>query len=106
MSSGKKLFGFKNYQEIYKIVNEFNYHFNVNIHITPHSLRAGGATHYRMQNVPMNEICIIGRWSDESTAKKYIDPVFAILPETIDAEKRVKPRELTALNPYLAPESA
>ena len=39
-----------------------------------------------MQNMPMNEICIIGRWSDESTAKKYIDPVFAILPETIDAE--------------------
>ena len=103
---GKKLFGFKNYAEIYKIVNEFNHHFNVNIHITPHSLRAGGATHYRMQNMPMNEICIIGRWSDESTAKKYIDPVFAILPETIDAEKRVKPRELTALNPYLAPESA
>ena len=103
---GKKLFGFKNYQQIYNIVKEFNYHFNVNIHITPHSLRAGGATHYRMQNVPMGEICLIGRWSDESTAKKYIDPVYAILPETIEAEKRVKPRELTALNPYLAPMKA
>ena len=102
---GKKLFGFRKYSEIYNIVKEFNLHFNVNIHITPHSLRAGGATHYRMQNMTMSEICIIGRWSDESTAKKYIDPVYAILPETIEAEKRVKPRELTALNPYLAPVS-
>ena len=100
---GKKLFGFRKYSEIYNIVKEFNLHFNVNIHITPHSLRAGGATHYRMQNMTMSEICLIGRGSDESTAKKYIDPVYAILPETIEAEKRVKPRELVALNPYLAP---
>ena len=103
---GKKLFGFKRYSEIYNVVRDFNHHFNVNIHITPHSLRAGGATHCRMQNMTMGEISLIGRWSDESTAKKYIDPVYAILPETIEAEKRVKPRELTALNPYLAPMTA
>ena len=39
---GKKLFGFKKYSELYKIVAEFNAAFGVNIHITPHSLRAGG----------------------------------------------------------------
>ena len=48
---------------------------------------------------------MIGRWSNLSTAKSYIDVVYAILPETIEAEKQVKPRELSALEPFLAPPS-
>ena len=103
---GKRLFGFKKYSEIYKVVNEFNFHFGVNVHITPHSLRAGGATYYKMQNMTLEEITLVGRWGDYSTAKSSIDPVYAILPETIEAEKRVKPRELSALNQYLAPPTA
>ena len=84
---------------------EFNAAFNVNVHITPHSLRAGGATYYRMQNMSIDEICIIGRWSNVSTTKSYVDVVYALLPETIEAEKQVKPRELDALAPFLAPAS-
>ena len=102
---GKKLFGFKKYSELYKLVAEFNAAFSVNVHITPHSLRAGGATYYKMQNMSLEEIGLIGRWSNISTAKSYIDVVYAILPETIEAEKQVKPRELIALAPFLAPAS-
>ena len=102
---GRKLFGFRKYSELYKLVQEFNAAFNVNVHITPHSLRAGGATYYRMQNWSIDEISITGRWSNTSTTKSYIDTVFALLPETIEAEKQVQPRELSALNPFLTPES-
>ena len=48
------------------------------------------------------EITLIGRWSETSTAKSYIDTVFAILPETIAAEKRLQPRTLEALDNILA----
>ena len=84
---------------------EFNAAFNVNVHVTPHSLRAGGATYYRMQNMSIDEISIIGRWSNVSTTKSYVDVVYALLPETIEAEKQVKPRELHALAPFIAPAS-
>ena len=102
---GKKLFGFRKYSELYKLVAEFNAAFKVNVHVTPHSLRAGGATHYRMQNMSIEDISMIGRWSNMSTTKSYIDIVYALLPETIEAEKQVVPRELTALEPFLAPAS-
>ena len=100
---GKPLFGFKKYSEIYSIVRDFNTHFGVNVHITPHSLRAGGATFYKMQNMSLEEIALIGRWSDFGTAKSYIDTVYAILPEMIESEKKVKPRDLGALEPFLSP---
>ena len=102
---GQKLFGFRKYSELYKLVADFNTAFNVNVHITPHSLRAGGATYYRMQNWSIDEISITGRWSNTSTTKSYIDTVYALLPETIEAEKQVQPRELSALAPFLAPVS-
>ena len=59
---GKPLFGFKKYSEIYSIVRDFNTHFGVNVHITPHSLRAGGATFYKMQNMSLEEIALIGSY--------------------------------------------
>ena len=65
----------------------------------------GGATYYRMQNMSIDDISIIGRWSNVSTTKSYIDIVYALLPETIEAEKQVLPRELPALEPFLAPAS-
>ena len=102
---GKKLFGFRKYSELYKLVAEFNAAFQVNVHITPHSLRAGGATYYRMQNWSMDEISVTGRWSNVATTKSYVDVVYALLPETIEAEKQVQPRNLEALSPFLAPES-
>ena len=102
---GRKLFGFRKYSELYKLVAEFNAAFRVNVHITPHSLRAGGATYYRMQNLTIDEISEIGRWSNVSTTRSYIDVVYALLPETVEAEKQVQPRELTALSPFLAPVS-
>ena len=102
---GKKLFGFRKYSELYKLDAEFNAAFKVNVHVTPHSLRAGGATYYRMQNLSIDDISIIGRWSNVSTTKSYIDIVYALLPETIEAEKQVLPRELPALEPFLAPAS-
>ena len=68
-------------------------------------MRAGGATYYKMQNLSLEEISLIGRWSNLSTEKSYVDIVYAILPETLAAEKRVKPRELSALAPFLAPAS-
>ena len=58
-----------------------------------------------MQNMSLEEITLIGRWSNHSTAKSYIDEVYAILPETIEAEKQVKPRDLSALEPLLVPPS-
>ena len=69
---------------------------------TPHSLWAGDATFYKMQNMSLEEVALIGRWSDFSTAKSGIDIIYAILPETIEAEKRVKPRTLDALEAVLA----
>ena len=99
---GKPLFGFKKYAEIYAVVRDFNVHFGVDVHLTPHSLRAGGTTFYKMQNMSLEEVALIGRWSDFSTAKSNIDIVYAILPETIEAEKRVKPRTLGALEAVLA----
>ena len=37
------------------------------------------------------------------TLKSYIDVAYAILPETIAVEKRVAPRELDALEGFMAP---
>ena len=56
-----------------------------------------------MQNMSLEEIALIGRWSDFGTAKSYINVVRAILPETMELEKRVAPRELDALECFLAP---
>ena len=72
------------------------------VHLTPHSNRAGGATYYKMQSMSLEEIALIGRWSDMHTARSYIDIVYAILPETIQAEARVAPRSLDALNCIVA----
>ena len=99
----KPLFGFTKYSQIYAVVRDFNVHFGVNIHLTPHSLRAGGATYYKMQNMSLEEIALIGRWSDFGTAKSYIDVVCAILPERIEVGSRVAPRELDALEFFVAP---
>ena len=85
------------------MVRDFNAHFGVSVHLTPHSLRAGGATFCKTQNMSLEEIALIGRWSDMGTAMSYIDVVYAILPETIAVEKRVTPRELDALECFLAP---
>ena len=72
----KPLFGFTKYAEIYAVVRDFNPHFWVSVHLAPHSLRAGGATFYRMQNMSLVEISLIRRWSDMNTAKSYIETLF------------------------------
>ena len=71
----KPSFGFKKYGEMCTVARDFNAHFGVSVHLTPHSLRAGGATFYKMHNMSLGEISLTGRWSGMGTAKSYIDVV-------------------------------
>ena len=56
-----------------------------------------------MQNMSLEEIARIGRWSDFGKAKSYVDVVYPIMLETVEVEFRVAPRELDALECFLAP---
>jgi hypothetical protein len=39
---------------------------------TPHSLRHGGATNDFLNNVPMMDIVMRGRWQSAKTARRYV----------------------------------
>ena len=97
------LFKWKSYALLLKTVREFNEQFSLQIRLTPHSLRAGGATYLKLMGHPLSNIMDIGRWSDVSTARSYVDLVFALQPNTILQEARVWPTHLGALNHLLVP---
>ena len=79
------------YNELSKIIKEYASFFGVSHpHVTPHSLRRGGATwHFkRCQNVDV--VQALGRWSQARTAKLYIDEALA---DTSEAELSVEGRQ-------------
>ena len=92
------LFGFSSYRDLYKCILNFKLNFRLRLHLTPHSLRAGGATHLKLRGFTVQVIADIGRWEDLRTAKSYIDVIFNILPETLVLEGRCWPTVETALN--------
>ena len=96
------LFGFRKYSELYKLFLNFRVHFRLIIHLTPHSLRAGGATHLRLQGWQLAIITEIGRWETMAVARTYIDVVFTLLPECRLAEAAIAPTHEAALRPMLA----
>ena len=71
------LFEFKFYQEVYGTIETFSAFFNILLHLTPHSLRAGGATKRRLVGDNMVKIQEEGRWEHMKIAKSYVDVVFA-----------------------------
>ena len=97
ISDTAPLFGFRSYSELYKLFMEFRLHFKLIAHLTPHSLRAGGATDLKLRGWPSMHIADIGRWSDIRTCKGYIDVVFTLLPETRLAEAHLYPTDEAAL---------
>lgn len=96
------VFGFRDYRDLYKLIIDFKKHFRLTLPLTPHSLRAGGATHLKLRGFIVAVIAEIGRWEDLRTAKGYIDIVFNILPETLVVEGRVWPTNEYQLN-FFAP---
>ena len=96
------IFDINSYSVLYRYVNEFKQHFNVNLRFTPHSFRAGGATNLRLRGFTHQQIQDMGRWQSENTAKSYVDVVFNILPETIQIEQSVSPRGQGAIADILS----
>ena len=96
------LFGFDNYQHLYKIIDHFRRHFHLSLLLTPHGLRSGGATHLKLQGLPMEQIMFRGGWSDFQTARGYIDLIFNLLPEVLQAEQSATPNTRHALKSFLA----
>ena len=76
--------------------DDFVKFFNILLHLTPHSMRAGGATKRKLDNVPVPVIQEEGRWEHVKTAKLYIDIVFARMPEVLAQDAKVP--ALTAAN--------
>ena len=99
---GDLLFGFPDYRSVYELILAFKEYFAIPLHITPHSLRAGGATYFKMQGMRVAEIQELGRWETEKSAKQYIDVLFNVLPEVLALESRVWPNTEAALAPWLA----
>ena len=97
-------FEIPNYQTLYRYIIEFKQYFRINLHFTPHSLRAGGATNLRLRGFTHHEICDMGRWEHLGTAKSYVDVVFQALPETIQLESRVQPNGEYAVSDILGAE--
>ena len=95
------LFGFRSYSELYKLFTNFRLHFRITLHITPHSLRAGGATHLKVQGWSLVMIMEIGRWESMAIARSYVDFVFTILPECTRAEAQMAPTHEAALRPMM-----
>ena len=82
-------FCFGSYALLHKSVCKFRLHYGLTIELTPHSLRAGGATDDKLCGKSLTEIQDSGRWESLSTCKTYIDIVYAVLPETIHQENLV-----------------
>ena len=95
------LFGFRSYSDLYKLFTDFRLHFRITLHITPHSLRAGGATHLKVQGWQLVVIMEIGRWESMSVARSYVDLVFTILPDCARAEAQMAPTHEAALRPMM-----
>ena len=95
------LFGFRTYRDLYQLVMEFKCHFQLTLPLTPHSLRAGGATYLRLCGFSMTVIADIGRWEAVITARGYVDIVFTLLPETKSAEARVYPTATSSLRVFV-----
>ena len=98
-----RLFGFSSYQDLWAMLHRFKVENRIPLHLTPHSLRSGGATFYKMNGRTMTEVCDLGRWENLKSARQYVDSVFALLPETLQLEQRVFPTHERAIQMYLAP---
>ena len=96
------MFEILSYEKLYKWIIQFKLHFRIVLHLTPHSLRAGGATNLRLRGFAHAEIADIGRWEHVGTAKSYVDVVFNLLPETISIENRCVPNGESAIEDFLA----
>ena len=93
-SSGVPVFGFTTYSQVVNAIQLFKQHFGLRYsRFSPHSLRAGGATYLRTQDVSISAIMEYGRWSSLSTAQNYVDRVFNILPEQLAAIRAVQPTD-------------
>ena len=82
------LFQLGSYAVLHKYVCKFKVARNLAIDITPHSLRAGGATQQKLEGDLIDVIQFDGRWESQATCKGYVDVVFAILPETLAEEDK------------------
>ena len=71
-------------------------HFQLTVHLTPHSLRAGGATRMKTQGDHVTVIQEYGPWEHIKTARNYIDTVFTRLSVTLENEGRVPDLDATA----------
>ena len=83
------LFHFGSYARVHKYCCKFRVHYGLGIEFTPHSLRAGSATNDKLEGVSMADIQWRGRWESMSTARGYVDVVYAILPETLQEEAKI-----------------
>ena len=83
------LFSIKSYQEVYVAVRDFCMYFALHLHLTPHSLRAGGATKNRIDGLSIVDIQENGRWEHQKTAKRYIDVVFTRMDTCLAEEQKV-----------------
>ena len=91
------------YSELSTVIKEYASFFGVaHPHVTPHSLRRGGATwHFkRCQNIDV--VQSLGRWSQARTAKLYIDEALAVSSEAeLSAEGRQQLRTVVFKFPAL-----
>ena len=93
------VFGFTTYSQVVNAIQLFKQHFGLRYsRFSPHSLRAGGATYLRTQDVSISAIMEYGRWSSLSTAQNYVDRVFNILPEQLAAIRSVRPTDPAELD--------
>ena len=93
------VFGFRTYSGVVNAIQMFKQHFGLRYsRFSPHSLRAGGATYLRTQDVPITSIMEFGRWSSISTTQNYVDRVFNILPEQLSANRSVSPTDPALLD--------
>jgi len=61
------------------------------LHFTPHSIRAGGATQKLLDGVPFAQLQEAGRWSSPQSCKVYLDAVFALAASTTARAKPFLP---------------
>ena len=97
------LFEIGSYRELYDMIIKFKERFAILIHLTPHSLRAGGATNMRAAGHTFMQILEQGRWECIKSCKQYIDVIFNLMPETIALHERIHPTMPRALEGFLFP---
>ena len=87
----RPLFGWRSYRDLYNHFHAFNEHFRLHLHLTPHSLRAGGATFRKGNGESISDIMDAGRWGSLQTTRSYVDIVFTMLHSTHHYENQVWP---------------